>query len=278
MDFIKLIKKEGYIPLSYELNNILGLKATAVFTILIQKYLYVKSQGKLNNGKFYCSEKDIESKTGIGPEEQSAIIENLSNRGLLTCKKRGYRFFKIYEDKVLALFNSISDNDVILSLDILDKLKELYGRSVPVYTQKKLKDIIDDEDVIRKAIELAFEHSSKSISYIFAILRDWKEKELTTLDKVHIYLNSSDETGKTLSSKDLKAINEIRSSYQKCFKANNLLDADIALKLYIEINKNKSFSVDIIEKIFKKAYDDNIGVNELLKDIEYYIYSAYGYR
>jgi hypothetical protein len=44
MDFIVLIKKKGYLPLSFELCNVLGLRATAVLTLLIQKISLFKGK------------------------------------------------------------------------------------------------------------------------------------------------------------------------------------------------------------------------------------------
>ncbi|MFW6009531.1 MAG: hypothetical protein ACOCP8_09735, partial [archaeon] len=169
MDFFNLIKKKGYISLSFDLCNKIGLKPTVVLTYLIQKYLYF-------NQKFYCKDKEIESKLNLSSSEVENIIKLLCNYGFINLQEN--RYFIINEDKIIECFNckdiifaetEVKDKN-LLSDSTLNLFFELYNKSMPILTQKKMLNIIENENLIKKAIEISAEYSPEHSSYIFKIL------------------------------------------------------------------------------------------------------------
>lgn len=270
MDFIVLIKKKGYLPLSFELCNVLGLRATAVLTLLIQKYLYLKEKGKLINGKFYCSEKDIVHKLGISVEELIETITFLSEKGLLDYEYKGYHFFTLHLDSINFLFGETVVENNYLSENTRQFFKELYNKNLPLLTQKKLLDIIFDEEVIQEAIKFASMYSPTNVSYLFKLLKDWKDKGLTSIEKVNAYFNCEGEAD-NLSDSDVMYINNIISRYETVFK-DDLLTFDLARDFYIALKQKKNLDqIDIIFNKFKLEKRDISGIVEYAKNLSFMV-------
>mgnify|MGYP006277558131 FL=1 len=115
MNFLDLIKSDGYITVSKELARKIGLQETILLSELISQHKYFKQRNELDKeGYFYCTVDKMEKQTTISKKTQTRKINNLVEMGLIEKKLKGLpakRHFNINEQKILDLFlDKNSDN------------------------------------------------------------------------------------------------------------------------------------------------------------------------
>ena len=108
MNFLDLIKSNGYITVSKELAKEIGLNETIILSELISQYEYFKKNGQLKDNKwFYCTIEKMEEQTTLNRYYQNKAIDNLKELGLLEVERKGLparRYFKIVENEIIKLF------------------------------------------------------------------------------------------------------------------------------------------------------------------------------
>lgn len=299
MDFLKLIKKEGYIPLSYELNKKLGLTKSVVLTYLIQKYLYLRRYNRIQD-EFYCNAEELENKIALPILEIKSIFDDLQSYDLISCYYQDEKwYFTIYEKNITEYFresnklklnfkqdqavddlNKADDNKNYLSDKTLKLFSDLYGKNMPKLTQKELLSIINDDDVVSKAIEISGKYSPDKTSYIFKVLKDWKGKGLVNMKKLENYLymqEIGEDEGIEITTQDYNAIEEICFNYNDKNKSI-FSDKKNVTSVYFAVKKNGWKELKFIKKVFKEADESNCNIEEVLNEIGIYISYAKGYR
>lgn len=102
MALIDFVGGSDYISVSRVLCRALGPAAAVVYSELIDEYrFYVKTNKLDSDGMFYASVDTIESKTGVGRNQQQSVLRSLVDRGLLISEKKGLparRYVKIIEN------------------------------------------------------------------------------------------------------------------------------------------------------------------------------------
>ena len=108
MNFLDLIKSNGYITVSKELAREIGLQETIILSELISQYEYFKEKNELDQeGYFYCTVNKMEKCTTLGEKAQKRAIDNLKSLNLIEKDLKGLparRHFKINEKEILKLF------------------------------------------------------------------------------------------------------------------------------------------------------------------------------
>lgn len=108
MSVLKLIASENYITVNKTLIKELGLEGAVLFGTLCSEYDLWSKQGKLKDGKFFCSLEKIEELTTLSPYKQRKLLSELQEKGLLTVTLEGLpatRYFELNEEQVINLFN-----------------------------------------------------------------------------------------------------------------------------------------------------------------------------
>lgn len=98
------------------------------------------------------------------------------------------------------------------------KYREIFGRQLSIEFFNTLKKIISDEDIIHKAMLVAEQKGDKP-TYLVAVLRDWKEKELLTISDIDNYIENKayKSSGNTKSkSKSKSSINKVFAGLNSC--------------------------------------------------------------
>lgn len=108
MSILKLLASENYITVNKTLIKELGLEGAVLFGTLCSEYDLWSKQGKLKDGKFFCSLEKIEELTTLSPYKQRKLLSELQEKGLLTVTLEGLpatRYFELNEEQVINLFN-----------------------------------------------------------------------------------------------------------------------------------------------------------------------------
>ena len=108
MSILKLLASENYITVNKTLIKELGLEGAVLFGTLCSEYDLWSKQGKLKDGKFFCSLEKIEELTTLSPYKQRKLLSELQEKGFLTVTLEGLpamRYFELHEEQVINLFN-----------------------------------------------------------------------------------------------------------------------------------------------------------------------------
>ena len=115
MNFLDLIKSDGYITVSKELAREIGLQETIILSELISQYEYFRKRNELDQeGYFYCTVNKMEKCTTLGEKAQKRAIDNLVKLNLIENTLKGLpakRHFKINEEEILKLFFNNNPED-----------------------------------------------------------------------------------------------------------------------------------------------------------------------
>ena len=128
MDFLDLIRSDGYITVSKALAKEIGLKEAIILSELISQYKYFKELGELDeDGFFYCTVEKMKENTTIEKRTQSRVMNNLVDLDLIIKERKGLpakRYFKLKENNIKRLLMGKKGNPD-------DPRDDQKGQSVP---------------------------------------------------------------------------------------------------------------------------------------------------
>ena len=107
MNMLSLLDGNGFIKLNKALNHYLGTSTAIILAELISEYNYWKKLDRLTEeGYFYSTIDNIWAETSIKKDTQITSIKKLSDLGVITCIRGGYkgqRYFTIHEDVLIQV-------------------------------------------------------------------------------------------------------------------------------------------------------------------------------
>ena len=125
MNFLDLIKSDGYITVSKELAREIGLNETIVLSELISQYEYFKNNNQLKDQEwFYCTIDKLEKQTTLSKDQQNKAPNNLERNIWITKKLKGLparRHFKIHTKEIKKLFLNEENADNPRNVQIEEK-------------------------------------------------------------------------------------------------------------------------------------------------------------
>ena len=107
MNMLSLLDGNGFIKLNKALNHYLGTTTAIILAELIGEYNYWKKMDRLTEeGYFYSTIDNIWAETSIKKDAQISSIKKLSELGVISCIRGGYkgqRYFTIHEDILIQV-------------------------------------------------------------------------------------------------------------------------------------------------------------------------------
>ena len=100
---MKLLSSRGYVSVNKLLIRSLGLHEAVLLGELCGEYEHWETEGKLEDGMFFCSIENLEYNTGLNRYFQSNAIKTLAELEIIEVKVRGIpatRWFRIDEEKL----------------------------------------------------------------------------------------------------------------------------------------------------------------------------------
>lgn len=109
MNIVSLLSDNGFIKLNKALNHYLGTSTAIILAELISEHNYWRKLKRLTeDGFFYSTIENIWAETSLKKDTQLTCIKKLSDLGVITCVRGGYkgqRHFKIHEDVLVEVLS-----------------------------------------------------------------------------------------------------------------------------------------------------------------------------
>ncbi len=100
-----ILNQSHNISVSLPLIHAIGNNEALLFQTLISKYNYYSEKGMLDdNGYFYATALDIELSTGLSQRQQTSVVKNLEELGLINTVRKGMpakKYFKLTENMTI---------------------------------------------------------------------------------------------------------------------------------------------------------------------------------
>lgn len=224
MRITSLLSTSKYFIVNKDLIKILGTEEAVVLGELINERDYWESREQLEDDWFYSTIENIENEIGYNEYKQRKILKSLESKGILEVKVKGMpakRYIRINEENLLSLLNVqflknsrtsslkikeqepknlrvnnnnikiINKNNIITNNNehnnnIYSYVEEKFCRSLSPTEYEKINIWLKsyDEEIIKYAIDIASKNKKSTFSYVEGILKNWKGKNLKTLEQI----------------------------------------------------------------------------------------------
>lgn len=111
MGILHLLSSDNFIVVNRSVAEEVGMEAAVILGELASEYNYWQNNGKLEEGYFYSTIKNLEKKTYLSAYSQRQALVKLQEKGWISIIKKGLpakRYIKVNENNLLMFFNDKS--------------------------------------------------------------------------------------------------------------------------------------------------------------------------
>lgn len=160
MNLFTILNANNYLTVNREIARKIGINAAIFLSEIIDKFCYFEARGQLDDGWFYLTVDDAESRTTLKKDCQTGAIKILKELGFIETKQRGMpakRYFKVDKKKITDFVNSDNKKEEVREQErVPDAIKvEEFPTPAPIYkSQEEEPEDIDISAESAKATQL----------------------------------------------------------------------------------------------------------------------------
>jgi DNA-binding PadR family transcriptional regulator len=152
MSILHLLASDNFITVNRQIASIVGLEAAVILGELVSEFIYWADRDGLQDGFFFSTVENLESKTFLSAHSQRQALEKLSSFGFVDVEKKGMpakRYIRINE-------KAIED-----ALVVNDKSLKILTTSDEKIESQDVKNFDGNKNIDKKNIEK--DHKEKHI-------------------------------------------------------------------------------------------------------------------